>query len=185
MKLAFLGPQGSGKTTMAKATIEEANQFGEFDYIAHLSFADALRVEVMEILKARKIFDAGSTPDMLRDPVYKLRYRPLLQAWGALRRELNINYWRDIVLNDIAQIDREWEHPLLVIDDCRYFNEYDGLKDAGFRFVRLGANPDYPTINVTHESERDWPQMPYHVYLNWVPTEDRINQLTQVKDWIE
>lgn len=180
MRIVFTGPIGSGKSTMADAIRANPEAFAGTQFVAHLSFAEALRVEVMGLLKSAGIFMPSDSPALLRDPLYKLRYRPLLQSWGQLRRELNKDHWVNIVKSQLSAILREWENTALITaDDCRYFNEFDLYDQHAFHFVRLAPGPDSPKIDVDHPSERDWPNFQHELYLEWAPVNERLAMIYQ------
>lgn len=146
------GKQGSGKTTISKALIEQAKQLG-FDYAGSMKFADTLYtlheyiLNKMETLtgKARAIKDG-----------------PLLQLlgtdWG--RKTFGDNVWVDILKNKISEFDKTPSSAkrLIIIDDCRFENEFDAFPEA--LRVRLTCPEDVRKMrcaswreNTNHPSE--------------------------------
>lgn len=179
--IALIGAQKAGKSTTAKAL----NQLIQNSH--RISFADALREEVAETL-------AENDPDPLHDKEWFLRemttvpnkyhYGPLLQWWGTdFRRAQRPNYWVEKVIN---RITRSANSALWLVDDCRFQNEYDALKDIGFVFVKLGPNPlssagDLSAVadkrNPNHASELDWPSWEVDEDLPWGTLRQRCEQI--------
>lgn len=179
--IALIGSQKAGKSTTAKALrmlITNSQR---------ISFADALRDEVAEVL-------ADNDPDPLHDKEWflnamttvpdKYHYGPLLQWWGTdFRRAQLPTYWVDKVINKIT---RTGGNTVWLIDDCRFQNEYDALKDLGFFFIRLGPNPLTGADNLAaiadkrnpnHASELDWPSWEVDEDLPWGPLRRRCDQI--------
>ena len=63
----------------------------------------------------------------------------------------------------------------VVIDDCRFHNEYKLLRDAGAKFVRLSREDMPEQVNPGHESEADWPHFPVDAAV--------LNPSDGVKNW--
>ena len=153
-RIALCGPPGSGKSTIAR-------EFGN----TVISFADALRLEVATAL-------GGSGRDIdhhaaaMVDSKLKDRYRPILQAWGTFRRQLDPEYWLRPVEDLLGQ--RGMNKQIIVVDDCRYDNEYAMLRRLGFLFVRLeeGATTRKQVESVLrHASELEWPKFNFDLLL--------------------
>ncbi len=160
--IALVGEPGSGKTSIAKELMDILG-------CERMSFAGPLKNEVAYALAGSRIgaFEDGWLLylDLLNDPNHKDLYRPLLQAWGSLARAQNEDYWADRLEDDIVP------GSVYVIDDCRYFNEYDMLRRHGFRFVYLksGETTRHLTDEQSqHESERDWPQFACDLVLSYI-----------------
>lgn len=162
--IAFCGPIGSGKTTMAHAL---RTLYPETAKCA--SFADALRNEAAIALRA---ITPGDTHeefiDAFKDPNTKSRYRPFLQWLGTeYRRTEDPHYWvRQLAYTINSQSRFTW-----LVDDCRFMNEYEELRLRGFVFVRLANRPVYDEVipETPHASERDWSQFTFDFGLDWEP----------------
>ena len=171
-RLALIGAPGSGKTTIA---VEWAKLRERIDQHTswRLSFASALRAEVLQALASVPASDVRAgwrqgTPsaaalNLLTDPATKARFRPLLQWWGTeYRRRDNPNYWVDAVEAQIERYESLGDHGLvrsIVVDDCRFPNEYEMLKRRGFTFVGLSAGDTVTKLTdemAAHESEQHW-----------------------------
>lgn len=88
--------------------------------------------------------------------------RRILQNIGQTVREYDEDFWLRIALDKIA-VARKWGLPV-VVTDCRYPNEYEALRSAGFKMVRVyrpepGELIDWKSVSgalgsgSTHESE--------------------------------
>jgi cytidylate kinase len=107
MKIAICGKMCSGKTTLAQTIMRMDDRYKVF----------SIGGKVKEV--ARDLF--GSIE----------KDRPLLIAIGAKMREIDPEVWIKYV---IKQTKNE-SH--CIIDDLRYQNEYDLLKEQGFVFIQL------------------------------------------------
>lgn len=143
-RIALLGEPGSGKSSVAAA----------LGYT--LSFASALRMEL-----ARVLADNTGRPPMdiyeeMEYVVTKDNYRTLLQGWGTWRRSGDNDYWVRQVERRLTLLD---DRDIIAVDDCRYPNEYDMLKEQGFYFVRLMEGPYVRSLTTEqreHPSEIWW-----------------------------
>ena len=129
--IAFIGPIGSGKSACALAYVLYGGQ--------RLSFAKTLRQEVASALAFPVNAKVPALVQGMKNRDTKERFRPLLQWWGQYRRDTEgQDYW---VQKLMATIDGKPHKFVLAVDDCRYFNEYDALRERGFKFVRLADGP--------------------------------------------
>lgn len=156
--VAITGPIHSGKTTVANMLVKD------LDY-TRLSFADALRDELATAIAGNDLQHKRALLAEMRDPIRKAFWRQTLQWWGTeLRRQrYGADYWVDKTREHIkANPDK-----LFVVDDCRFPNEYEMLKELDFLFVRLEANPNFPPTEaeIAHESEQYWGDFEYYVFL--------------------
>lgn len=143
--IALIGPQGSGKTTVARALAAHGYQ--------HLSFAGLLRAIAT---LAYGPVDKAATYTVRRGGAdVALTGRRLLQELGTdtIRQTMDEDFWLRALLRRLRP-GRAY-----VVDDCRFPNEETALRDRGFLFVRLHgrAAPD----QADHESERHWPTFTY------------------------
>lgn len=128
------GGAGAGKST-ASAYLEEAYGFAKF------SFATPLK----EI--AVKIWG----PDAATD-------RGKLQDLGMKVCEIDEDAWCRLGLEQIAT-DEDAQN---VNDDCRFPNEYWGLKERGFQFVRVLANEQTRVDRLLRIGKLDDPEQLNH-----------------------
>ena len=175
--VALLGEPGSGKTTIGNALLELEGGM-------RLSFAGALKNELANGLAF--VEDYGFDRQAFRrhraamdDPATKDTYRSILQWWGSLRRAEYEDHWAHKVLDQMVY------GGFYVVDDCRYWNEYRMLSDAGFAFVSLG--PGETTRRLTgeqaaHPSEQDWPSFPPNLVLPY--QRGPAAQAARISEWL-
>jgi len=141
MKIAINGKMCSGKTTTSQFIIHYFKEKKDIT-LKKVSFAD----KVYEL--AYELFNM------------KEKDRRLLQAIGTKMREIDENVWINSVLNKYDDN--------IILDDARYLNEIEALKNAGFVLIKLDIPKDeqlrrlkkcYPDTynvhinNMNHESE--------------------------------
>ncbi len=133
MRLAFIGPMHSGKTTLANAFVENG-----FRKIAFADIVKDISVSMVNTCLAELERDQTFTRQELDDN--KERFRTLLQYVGTdLGREYigPDTVWIDRLVKKIQQFTLDAP---LVCDDCRFINEYEALRSLGFTTVRLMRN---------------------------------------------
>jgi hypothetical protein len=145
--IAFAGKKESGKSTAA-----ELVRIIQPDHksVCRLSFADPLK-EMVEAL----LFYAGASLDELDNdkelfiPAIGASYRELCQSLGNdwARKFFNPVLCVNLMAQRIDELDGEW---LIIIDDVRYKNEADFIRDQGGLLVHI-ETPSH--IVDTHESE--------------------------------
>lgn len=126
MSVALIGKMGSGKDTVAETLIKS---YGYTRY----AFADNLK------LLAETWF-----PDQYNS---KNKPRQLLQDLGMAFRSIDEDVWIRTMLDDIQQQYNESIASLyypesIVVTDTRLPNEYQALKDKGFKFIRVTVDED-------------------------------------------
>lgn len=114
--LAFIGRAGSGKTTAANLVARE------YGYHVH-HFASTLKEAAAIIWSDEEVH----------------HNREKLQFLGNAVREKYPTAWIDAA---IAAIDKDRDTHPVCIDDCRFPNEVDPLRQRDFTFVRLLAVED-------------------------------------------
>lgn len=136
MRIALIGKMFSGKTTAADYLKENYN-FTQF------SFGDGVK-ETAALLLNTFAVQEGGTPDWDIDKINENKSNPIVRhllqfIGGEVGRQLvgTETIWTDKVLDKIAALEVRRPGANIVIDDCRYENEFDILKAAGFRMVRI------------------------------------------------
>jgi dephospho-CoA kinase len=133
-RIAFVGPMGSGKTTAAEYLVKQG--------FTRVGFADAVKDIAAEVMEA---FDAAlgfGGPVWDRDRINENKGTPgirkLLQVVGTdIGREL---YGDDVWINKLlSELDPDTSY---VIDDVRFPNEAQALRESGFTIVRIDRDPD-------------------------------------------
>jgi len=137
MKIALIGKAGCGKTTLA---IFLVNTYG----YNRLSFATPIKKLAQSVIFWR--------------PLDKKKDRAFLQAFGDGARNSDKTVWIRWLEWDLRTL--EDVPPLfeknIVLDDCRYLNEAQFLRDNGFILVRLrGKGYDLKGKRGSHVSEVD------------------------------
>jgi len=141
MKLAIHGKMCSGKTTLSNFII---------NYLIHHK-----NITLKKVAFADKVYNIAY--DLFN---MKTKSRELLQAIGTKMREIDEDIWIKYVLNN--------NDDNIIVDDLRYPNELNALKQAGFILIKLELDKDeqlkrlkkcYPETyqehinNMNHESE--------------------------------
>lgn len=174
MNIALAGKMKSGKSTLAQA-LEELDLCTSI-----LSFSQPIRdgLKVMGITKAPH-------PEL---------YRKGAQYLGTdLVRAEYPDWWIDLarkkILHDPWYSD---DHVTIVVDDCRFENEFEALKDLGFLMVWLdvseatqlsrGAEPD----RLTHASETGLDHISKEEWDLWLPesssVQERLETIRSVRE---
>ena len=145
--IGIAGNMKSGKSSLAVQLSQE------FD-LPILSFAESLRMEVAQAFfhkqqrnEARFLWDRLEEQD-------KTLTRPLLQAWGQGRRDLqNDEYW----IKRLQEYADKKGLDYAIIDDVRHANEAQHVLDNGGLIIRLHANEqtliDRGAKHLGHQSE--------------------------------
>lgn len=154
--IAFIGKARSGKDT-AGARLVQHYAF------TRLAFADPLKRMALQVdpLIPMKHLDsharlsacvaaAGWEDAKDRWP----EIRRVLQYMGQTVRELDPDFWVRMLM-DKAKAAEGWNMPV-VVTDCRYRNEAETLRAAGFRLVRIKRHTGR-TVSMTaqHPSETE------------------------------
>jgi hypothetical protein len=165
MNIALVGPQRSGKSTVAEVLVSE------YGY-GRISLADPVKDACLWACNEFLFHNIGLFPDRwdglqgkeIPLPIDRQEledakdiFRPLLQWWGTdfARRYLkNDNVWIEMFLDRV-------KHALgpIVCDDVRFPNEASALKEAGFTIIRIERPEEARLAEITnvgslrHESE--------------------------------
>lgn len=139
MRLAFIGKMFSGKTTAADYLVKTYN-------FEHVSFGNGVK-EVSAAMLNAFAAEEGIPQDWTLEKINQNKANPIIRhllqfTGGEIGRQLigDENIWIDKVLSKIGRIEAQRPGANIVIDDCRYENEYDVLKAAGFRIIRIQRN---------------------------------------------
>jgi hypothetical protein len=154
--IALYGPQQVGKTTAALSLIESCN-------FHKVSFADPL-YRMMGALLELSVSDVRKLPknqrmESLGGQTLRHALQTLGTQWG--RSLLHKNLWLDVARDKILSHASQGQS--VVVDDLRFQNEYDLLKELGCKFVRLKRQDNPEQCNSQHASENDWADFVSHV----------------------
>lgn len=146
-KIAFIGGMGAGKTTAAEYLFNR----GDLPYTLMRFSGPLKRI-------AREIFGEGADQD-----------RELLQWLGTdVVRQRDPEAWCRLAMKEMDRHNMGGGAAILV-DDCRFPNEYWALKERDFTFVRIDAEQAIRVdrlrrmgkltdlAQLDHESEQHWP----------------------------
>lgn len=149
MLIAFTGHKGHGKGEAAKTLI--ANGY------VNMKFAGALK-DMMYAL--------GLSDEEIEG---RLKEKPCPLLCGATPRHamqtLGTDWGRHLIHPDLwvntlkRRVIKLIGHRDVVIDDCRFHNEVDTIKELGGYVVKV-LNPRVP-IDLTHQSEREISELSY------------------------
>lgn len=114
--LAFIGKAGAGKTTAAEAA---KSLYGYY----RLSFAGPLKEVAVKLWGDDALLNRG-----------------YLQQLGNKLRDIDPDVWLNVGLREADQFLARGT--AICFDDCRFPNEYNGLRDRGFTIIRLEAAED-------------------------------------------
>lgn len=79
--------------------------------------------------------------------------RTLLQYVGTdIIREQEPNYWVDFIIGILKLFDHEWDY--VIIPDCRFPNEIDAMRDAGFKVTSIKIIRDNFIEDLTKEQKQ-------------------------------
>jgi hypothetical protein len=157
-RVALCGNPGSGKTSIAQAWADKVEG-------VRLSFATGVKLEAAYAIAAADSIGAPDRIDFvaarhlaaMQDPNTKDQYRRIQQLWGTeFRRAVDPEYWVRVLELAIEQYGRDIP---IVVDDCRFVNEYNMLKGEQFTFVVLDdgdTTREMTPEQQAHESEAYW-----------------------------
>ena len=162
--IAFYGAQGSGKSEAASSLLD--NHLFE-----KMSFADPIYDMVSTLLHRDARAFNKHEPVLCGKSV-----RHLLQTlgtdWG--RHMVGDNIWLDAVDRRLRSVEAMGGRKFVVIDDLRFQNEYEWLRERDALIVRI-ERPQLPRAPRMHESEMDWPHFEADLVLE--------NPSTGVHEW--
>jgi hypothetical protein len=154
LNIAFIGNKGHGKTTAAKYLV---NNYG----YTRMSFADPVKDITVDML------------NVMRDHLHMEHIeidRGILEAWKQyepVRKLLQLvgtelgrdffgeeDIWVKQMERKLEDVPEIVENKRVVIDDLRFINEAEMLRERGFTLVLLDR-PDVPRIVDMHASEQE------------------------------
>lgn len=131
--VALIGPQGSGKTTIAEMLIEHRGYYrhGIADAIKHVADMAYPGIKKDELRTINRYSGTAIVSG-----------RGLLQDIGAALRGVDVNFWLRVWESDYRSMRTAGFH--IVVDDVRLPNEVTRLRevDSEILVVRLYASPE-------------------------------------------
>lgn len=166
--IALTGPQQVGKTTAASSLARN------HDFV-HLSFADPIYAMIAALMgvdiEEIRLLDKNEPRRELEGKNLRYALQTLGTEWG--RKLVGKNLWLN---NCILRAQKCMKHgKSVVVDDCRFLNEYQAIKQAGAKIVRLKREDMPPQTNPGHGSEVEWPKFD--------PDATVLNPSDGVKNW--
>lgn len=159
MRIALTGKRGSGKSTLASQLAEPSD--GSAGY-ARLSIAEPVREVALVMVNAA--IEAMRPYSGRKDPITREEMAANKEVFRPLLQWLSTEFGREYLGNEniwiwrlIDHLDRYPPGANVVVDDVRFGNEVEALRDEGFRIVHVerpsGDRPQ-PTPVDLHASER-------------------------------
>jgi hypothetical protein len=153
--IALIGKARSGKDTVAARLIATRSY-------TRVAFADPLKEMALALdpLIPMNHLEAHSRLSLVVEQLgweyAKDNYpeiRRVLQHLGSAVRDQDEDFWLQQAMNKVwAAYD--WNLPV-VVTDCRYRNEADELREAGFMLVRIERPTGAPSPGADHASETE------------------------------
>ena len=163
MKIGLSGKIGSGKSTVA----DYLNEVYGFDIF---SFAHNLKLDLINM---------GVPADLIRRKPWPQWLRRLAQLHGTDMRNGDKFYWVSRCMADLEE-----ESPdAVVIDDVRFWNEAEALRERGFVLVRVVRAGCEDTGDHASEIDLDnWEDWDYEIVAD---DGDIVDLLAQIDNIIE
>ena len=152
--IALCGPQQVGKTTAAKSLSEH------FKFV-RVSFADPLYDMIATLLRIPvalvRELPKNEPLEVLEGRTLRYTLQMLGSEWG--RSLIGSEIWVNTALRRVKTLVDHGTR--VVIDDCRFLNEYTALRKAGAKMVLLQRAETPEQHNTSHASEIEWPNFPH------------------------
>lgn len=166
--VGLAGRKGSGKSTFAKALGKD------FAFHIPMAFADPLRSVALTIFGSEyRTHEEKSAVDCFWSERLGEDWntgRKILQRLGSevFRDGVHKNIWiwamERRLMALLARLHKDHPKPIVTIDDVRYANELEMVRNLGGRLVKL-VNPNSPPNVDSHPSEAGLPDELFdHVY---------------------
>lgn len=129
MIIGIVGKAEAGKTTLANFMVEHAKSNLLFCHVEKLAFGDGLKeaLDRAGICKMRDMFGK------------KTKFsRWIMQRVGTelVRKQIDPDYWTKILVKKMVNIMRSNKRVLVVVDDIRFLNEADIIRQCGGALIR-------------------------------------------------
>lgn len=107
-----------------------AKELAKYHDVERISFADALKEDLNYIFKP--IHPELDFTKLDAEPELKEYWRPVMVAYGERMRQIEPDYWVRRALGN-----REFNHELTLVVDCRYPNEVNYVKQLGGLYIDI------------------------------------------------
>lgn len=136
--ICISGHAGAGKDTVAKIMKEKLEQHGQSVLVTH-------NADLLKHL-CRTLFDWDGQKDEAG--------RSLLQYVGTdVVRKQHPDFWVNFLISIFDLFGENWDYA--IIPDCRFPNEIDRLKEAGYRVTHIRVDRD--VASTLTEEQRNHP----------------------------
>lgn len=165
--IALFGMQGAGKSQAAESLRLHRG-------FHRVSFADPL-YEMLSIVLGKSVAETRSLcknsplPELGNSTV-RIALQTLGTEWG--RNLIHKRLWVEIGLRRLKALQEAGLDA--VIDDCRFLNEYNALRNINAKFVKI-ERKDAPA-QTSHDSEREWWQFQSNIIVQ--------NDADDAADWL-
>lgn len=157
-KIAIVGKANSGKDTVAKFFGKRLIQAHNANLIRKMAFADPLK-EIIRImfpgiprkhLYGSSKYRSEIIPGAFKDGIPLTVRQLLLDIGTGLGRGYNDSIWLDNFDKRLSKTNQYTRNAPVIVTDTRFRNEFDLLKDKGFKMVKV-IRDTY--LNSNHISE--------------------------------
>lgn len=158
IRIAISGKANSGKNSLASILV--SNMGLNETNSKMVGIADPMKNIIKGIFPSAK-HECLFGPSSLRSEIINkkfsdvsgqpLTYRQALLDLGAYGRLYNNDIWLDLLVNDA---EKSTDKLAYIITDCRFLNEFNYLKKAGFFCIRIIRN-NLKLIDDISETEQD------------------------------
>lgn len=182
--IGFTAKKQTGKTTAVKYLLKK------YPHAYHVNFKDALIEELIQycpelLTEIGRIYDnSPATYDGTPWTTERLftekppLIRSLMRDWGTVfRRSEAPNYWIHKWVRKMAQIEKDTPDAMVFVDDVRFLNEAQAVKDLGGVLIRIES--DRVITKDPHQSEAEMDEIAIdHLIVNkWKHVNELYRQL--------
>jgi len=169
-KIAITGKANSGKNTLGQLVVDhlrerlflEKHQKSVHNNAKYIAFADPLKKMAREAfpniprkwLYGPSKFRAEVIPGAFKDSVPLTVRQLLIDLGNDFGRKYQPDLWIRNLEHRVKKLSKSDKTKMIVVTDCRFRNEFDFLKSAGFYQIRL-LRDSHTKINDVSETNQD------------------------------